>query len=90
MTAPLHLLIAIHYHASGSGEDYAAGTPHGESSGTAGCIEDLVAAGLLKENHGASAVRRKYEPTDGLTVFIDALCHVPFPELVWVIPNKQE
>lgn len=83
MIAPLHILIGIHYHVSGSGEDYCQGTPHGESTGTKECIGDLVAAGLLTKNHGASAVRRKYEPTDGLSFWIDGLCRVPFPTLQW-------
>jgi len=86
MTAPLHILIGVHYHASGSGEDYAQGTPHGESTGTAECIQDLLDAGLLKANHGASGVRRKYEPTDGLAIWIDGLCRVPYPKLKWSLP----
>jgi hypothetical protein len=86
MTAPLHILIGIHYHCSGSGEDYAQGTEHGNSTGTAECIQDLIDAGLLKSNHGASAVRRKFEPTEGLAVWIDGLCRTPFPELKWVMP----
>lgn len=87
-TAPLHLLIAIHYHCAGNGKDYEAGTPHGESEGTARCVNDLIRAGLLRENFGASAIRR-YEPTEGLAVFVkDGLCHVPFPELKWIMPLK--
>lgn len=87
MTAPLHLLIGLWYHTSGSGQDYEAGTPHGESEATAHCIGHLVVAGLLKENHGASAVNRKFEPTPGLAVWIEALCSTPFPELKWVMPR---
>lgn len=81
---PLHILIGIHYHCSGDGLDYCAGTPHGESETTKEYCAEMVAAGLLKENHGASAVNRKYEPAEGLPVWIDALQDVPFPALKWV------
>jgi hypothetical protein len=82
--SPLHILIGIWYHSSGTGLDYEAGTSHGESPAAAECCADLECAGLLKENHGASAVKRKYEPTDGLAVWLANLCEVPFPELRWV------
>lgn len=86
MTAPLHLLIAIHYHTSGSGEDYCQGTPHGESKGTADCIQDLLGAGLLTTDDPYCG-NRKYGPTDGLAVWINELCQVPFPVQKWIIPK---
>jgi len=83
MTAPLHILIGIHYHVSGSGDDYCQGTPHGESEGTASCIGDLLAAGLLRNSGPDDDANRKYQPTDGLRFWIDGLCQVPFPVLEW-------
>jgi len=80
---PLHILIGLWYHTSGTGLDYEAGTAHGNSRAVAEYIQDFVTAGLLTENHGASAVRRKYESTEGLAVWIKYLTDMPFPVQKW-------
>lgn len=80
---PLHIQIGIHYWVEGGQTDYAAGTAHGNSPAVREILREMEQAGMLKESHGASAVCRKYEPTDGLGVWIEALTEVPFPTLQW-------
>lgn len=87
--APLHILIAMHYHCSGDQTDYAQNTPHGDSSAVIDIRNELADAGLLSRNMGASAVNRLFEPTDALRVWVEGLCGVPYPEQRWIIPWDQ-
>ncbi len=50
-------------------------------------VADFLDRGLLKRPEIDCG--RDYEPTDGLKAWVDALCAVPFPVQLWVIPERQ-
>lgn len=88
MTTPLHLNIALHYHACIS--RYAEhDPPHANSIATRKYKQDLIDAGLLKDRTDPEPDRytRDLLPTDALEIYVRALCAVPFPVQRWVIPS---
>lgn len=77
MPRPLDIEIGMHYCVSG-GRFARAGAP--EAQRTEACMAD---AGLLRWNDKQQC----FEATDGLHMWLQALCHVPFPEQRWVMPE---
>lgn len=79
---PLHLQIAIHYHISPGQWPQLSVPIHRQYA------DDLKAAGLLrlKDSSGGGSFAC-YEKTDGLAVWIDAICATPFPVKQWVMPK---
>lgn len=75
---PLQIEIMLHYHCCAS--DYRDGDFSAPAVRDA--IDDFRARGLLKE----SGNKRVYEPTEGVRLYVDALCAVPAPVQRWVIP----
>lgn len=76
---PLHIELALHYHCKAIQHErlHAFGTVRDYA-------EDLVTAGMLeREGDG-------YRKTDGLAVFVMALCATPFPVKHWVMPTLAE
>ncbi len=53
-------------------------------------IDKFSKAGILKRKDPFPPYPESYEGTDGLRVYVEALCAVPFPELRWVMPNTGE
>lgn len=83
MVTPLHIQIAMHYHCHPG--QYEMVTTNETRRQYA---EDLVRAGLLrKEGCLTSGPIVGYAATDGLRVWIEAICSVPFPVQQWVIPS---
>jgi len=80
MTSPLMIEIGLHYHAFMS--DYRDGDFGAPAVKEA--IAGFLRAGLLKPTPGGP---RAYEPTEGMRVWVEALCAVPWPEQVWRIPD---
>ena len=85
--SPLAITIALHYWAHR--ERYAWREPeHAGSIAVAEIKEALVKHGLLRSlpsrpDHTSA----DYEPVeDGMSVYVDALCAVPWPVKKWVIP----
>lgn len=78
---PLHLQIALHYHSHPDQHPMLHNAVHREYA------EDLVAAGMLQPGAGGLSGREvTYHATDGLAVFVEALCSTPFPVQQWVMP----
>lgn len=49
-------------------------------------IEAFRSAGLLRPTSAGAAFQRLYQPTDGLRIWVDAICSVPWPEQKWSMP----
>lgn len=80
---PLHLQIAIHYHVSPEQWPMLHVPIHQQYA------DDLKAAGLLRLADGSGGGPfANYEKTDGLAVWIDAICSTPFPVKQWVMPEE--
>jgi hypothetical protein len=78
---PLHIQIALHYYCFRT--DWDCSTPkHTEY------VEDLCRAGLL-ERSGWPHSSRRFEATDGLKAYVEALTAIKLPvlETRWVIPG---
>lgn len=89
--SPLLMRVALHYWTNGI-EDYEGGDGRvWLASATQEAIGDLLAAGLLRERTGPQPGNSgRYERTEGLGVWIEAVLRVPFPVLVqmWVMPGE--
>lgn len=80
---PLHIKIALHYHASPDQHPMLHNEKHREYA------EDLVRAGLLRhECDRTTWPNLGYVATDGLAVWVEALCSTPFPVQRWVVPAR--
>lgn len=77
---PLHITIALHYHCMA--DPY----PNLHIDVHRRYAEHLAEAGLLREAVGPVDAPVAYEATEGLAVFIKALCSTPFPVQKWVMP----
>lgn len=79
VATPLLIEIAVHYACCGV---------EFERLHTPACSEAVfkfVRLGLIKDR-GIDA-KPRFEATDGLRLWVDTLCTVPFPEHRWVIPE---
>lgn len=76
MVSPMHVEIALHYHCISEQH------PDLHIPAYEECARDLENGGLLR-----SLPRGGYEASDGLAVWIEAICSTPFPALKWVMPN---
>lgn len=73
---PLHIELALHYHCrTDQHERLHVQTVRDYAS-------DLVQAGMLMRDGDG------FYRTDGLAVFVNALCATPFPVRQWVMPNR--
>lgn len=86
--SPLELMIALHYHTTPTLYSEH-NSQHAYSPAVIGIKEDFIARGYLiparpewQEKYGLD-----FEATDALRVWADAICRVPRPEHVWVIPK---
>jgi hypothetical protein len=83
MSSPLEIKIAMHYWAlvgdyeDGKGE-------HWNSPAVQSILGSFVHDGLLKR--AGNEVMEKYQRTDALGVWVDAICAVPKPVQMWIIP----
>jgi hypothetical protein len=82
VSTPLEISIALWYYAHEG--DYV-------TDKTAPVVEEALArfvdAGLLKRNEPNADLPQKYFGTDGLRVYVDMLCQMPWPVQQWVLPN---
>lgn len=78
---PLHLKIGLHYHVSP--EPW----PHLDVPLHRDYARHLVNAGLLTELPYRKPEQPEFTKTDGLAVWVGALCETPLPELRWVMPS---
>jgi hypothetical protein len=81
MPSPLYIEIGLHYHARVN--DYRDGDFSAPAVREA--LDTFVRLGLLL----VGTSDRRYEPTEGLRVWVDALCSVAFPEQRWVTDTPQ-
>ncbi len=80
--SPLEIQIALHYHCTR--EDYRELTPPAQQS----IIKKFMAQGFLtKLPDGIDHFDMTYFPTDKLHAYCEALCKVPEPKQVWIIPT---
>lgn len=83
---PLHLEIALHYHCKADQFEMVLTNKVRREY-----AEDLVSAGMLKPVYnGVGPVLAGFERTEGLAVFVEALCATPLPVQRWVMPSNQE
>lgn len=87
--SPLALSIAIHYLTRSDAEYAADDQRHWTSAPVQEAIAQFLDYGLLDERKVARADQARYVGTDGLAVWIRAVCSVPFPvrETRWVMPE---
>jgi hypothetical protein len=78
---PLMITIALHYLTEKT--DYSP-LDH-VSQPVRQALNELSAAGLIESRPGAMLA---YHATDGLRVWVEALCEVPLPVRRWVIPEE--
>ncbi|HLL28513.1 MAG TPA: hypothetical protein VKT73_12795 [Xanthobacteraceae bacterium] len=85
MPTPLKIEIGMFYRITEGGDkDYRDGDL--KLPAVRDAINEFVALGLLKKTPD---VTRLYQPTAGMTMWINALCEVPYPERHWVMPERQ-
>jgi hypothetical protein len=80
---PLMIQIGLHYHAMTN--DFRDLDAPAIRDG----IAAFVSAGLLRLSRPDDQFGRAYQPTDGLRVWVEALCAVPWPERVWRMPESR-
>jgi hypothetical protein len=84
---PLEVDIALWYYARPG--DYGKG--NGDNNFNAPAVQAALArfvdAGLLRRNVPNTDLPQEYTSTEGLRVYVDALCSVPWPEQKWVMPQ---
>ena len=82
--SPLEIQIALHYHCVR--EDY----PNPSFPAQQSVIQSFLTNGFLtKLPDGKDHHNMTYFPTEKLNVFCKALCAVPEPQQVWVIPTLE-
>lgn len=87
MASPLAIAIGIHYWTTPT--EYAADdVQHQESQAVQSILREYVDAGLLVKRKVPSEYGSTYEGTDGLRVYIEALCAIWWPRRVWQIPDS--
>jgi len=79
--SPLKIGILLHYYCRV--DDY----PRMHVPSVCVIIDEFCRLGLLYPNHDNEGVR--FKKTDGLDVYIDAICSVPLPIKKWVIPDDK-
>jgi hypothetical protein len=79
VVTPLYIEIALHYCCT-VGE-----FPRIEAPACRDAVNALIDRGLLRWNDEA----RGHEATDGLRLWLECLCAVPFPIQAWHVPSKQ-
>ncbi len=77
---PLEIDILLHYHTRGI--DYPDLSPPAQQSTIVGFLTD----GYLEHGDNMPEDNMKYHPTDKLHFYVDAICSVPEPVQIWVIP----
>lgn len=86
MATPLEISIALWYYCRVG--DYGDGS--GDNNHTAPAVQttfqQFVDAGLLKRHEPNADLPQRYYATDGMRVYVEALCAVPWPEQKWIIP----
>jgi hypothetical protein len=82
MATPLEIEIGLYYQTRTN--DYRDGDHSAPAVSEA--LERFVALGLLARGPNATD-SRKFRPTEGMRVWVNALRDVPFPENVWVMPH---
>jgi hypothetical protein len=80
MVSPLFIEIALHYHCRVDDFDL----ERFSAPAVQEALQSLVKAGLLERGGKFQPV---YVPTEGLKVWVDAICSVPFPQRRWMIPE---
>jgi hypothetical protein len=85
MASPLAIAIGLHYWTTPT--EYAADDEnHRESPAVKEIIAEYVAAGLLVKRKTPSSYGATYEGTEGLRVYVEALCAIWWPQQIWQIP----
>ncbi len=85
MPTPLMIAMALHYRMN-TVEDFR-GVADPTLSAVADAIDTFKAAGLLKENVEFKPGRPRFVATEGMVVWINAMCRIPFPERRWLMPE---
>lgn len=86
MASPLDIMIGLHYWTTPT--EYAADDPqHQRSSGVRERLAWMVRAGFLERLEAPNQYGGSYKATEGLGVWVEALCAVPYPMQQWVIPK---
>ena len=88
MATPLEIKIALHYFVSP--EPYAEdGWRHRSAPAVMEAHVRFVEKGLLKRLDEPNKYGCLHEPTDGLVVYVEAICRIPFPKIktVWTIED---
>lgn len=78
MVTPLYIEIALHYVCCV--DDF----PRKDAPACNGAIRDMESRGLIREVLIPGS--RQFEPTEGLRMWVNELCKVPFPVNKWVMP----
>lgn len=90
MTSPLEIEIALWYYVRPG--DYGKG-PGSDNNFNAPAVQNalqrFVEAGLLKAHVPNDDLPQKFHNTDGLRVYVEALCSIPWPEQRWVLPAQE-
>lgn len=88
MPSPLEITIGLHYWTTPT--EYAAEDPdHQGSPAVTDMLRSFVKRGLLEKLPEPNEYGGTYRATDGMRVWVEALCAVPYPERIWVIPSGQ-
>lgn len=86
MASPLKIMIGLHYWTTPT--PYAEHDPgHANSPAVRDAVQDFINAGMLVERETPGEYGSKYEATDAMRVWVEALCSVRWPVQVWVVPS---
>ena len=87
MATPLKISIALWYHCRPSDFGKGCGDNNFNAPAVQEALQDFVNAGLLRKSP-AGCQQREYYTTEGMTIWVEALCNVRWPEQQWVIPSS--
>lgn len=83
---PLEISIALWYYTRPGDYGRGDGDNNFDAPSVQAALQGFVDAGLLKRNDPNSDLPQHFYGTDGLRVYVEALCSVPWPVQQWVIP----
>jgi hypothetical protein len=87
MATPLEIDIALWYCTRAGDYGAQTGDYNFLAPGVQDAFQRMVDAGLLKKHVPNSDLPQHFHNTEGLLVYVEALCAIPWPEQRWVVPD---
>lgn len=89
MATPLEIDIALWYYTRPGDYGEGMGDHNFKAPAVQEALKRFVDAGLLKAHEPNSDLPQLFHNTEGLRVYVETLCNVPWPEQRWVVPSME-